>query len=89
MDPKDENNDLAEIEFCCQACFYSDLVESNPIVICDDCEIGVHQKCYGITDLEGAFLCQKCQDIKQDQKNIRLSVDKEQKIRQVIKQINF
>lgn len=65
-DPNDENNNLDEIKVACQACFLSDLVDANQIVFCDSCEIGVHQKCYGITDLEPQFLCQKCTDLRND-----------------------
>jgi GMP synthase PP-ATPase subunit len=60
------NNDITEVKYCCQACFYSDLVESNPIVFCEGCDAGVHQRCYGISDLEASFYCQKCLDKQAD-----------------------
>ena len=62
------NNLLEEAPFACQICFYSDLDHLNPVVYCDTCEMGVHQYCYGIADLEQRFVCQKCQDYDRDKK---------------------
>jgi|LauGreDrversion4_2_1035121.scaffolds.fasta_scaffold342666_1 hypothetical protein len=64
--PKDENNLKEETQYACQACFLSDLVDANQIVFCEGCDIGVHQKCYGITDLNSSFYCQKCTDAASD-----------------------
>ena len=43
-------------------CFLrSQCTDSNPIVFCDGCDIGVHKCCYGIRDIpEGDWLCRKC-----------------------------
>ena len=39
----------------------SQCTDSNPIVFCDGCDIGVHKCCYGIRDIpEGDWLCRKC-----------------------------
>ncbi|CDW88513.1 phd zinc finger-containing protein [Stylonychia lemnae] len=85
INPSDESNNMKEVKFCCKACFYSDLVDANPIVICEICELGVHAKCYGIQDLIEQFFCDKCKHQRADEKNLRLSVYKEQMIRSIIK----
>lgn len=46
----------------CQVCFNGDSLEDNPIVFCSGCDIGVHQFCYGVTDIpEGDWYCQRCE----------------------------
>ena len=42
IDLDDPNNNINDVKECCKACFFSDLVDSNPIVICESCEKGVH-----------------------------------------------
>lgn len=36
------------LEFFCSVCMMCDNDELNPIVYCDICDTGVHQKCYGL-----------------------------------------
>ena len=42
------SQNLNEIPFACSCCFLSDFDNLNPIVYCDQCDTGCHQKCYGI-----------------------------------------
>eukprot|EP00826_Nyctotherus_ovalis_P020439 TRINITY_DN16418_c0_g2_i5.p1 TRINITY_DN16418_c0_g2~~TRINITY_DN16418_c0_g2_i5.p1 ORF type:complete len:506 (-),score=107.70 TRINITY_DN16418_c0_g2_i5:260-1654(-) len=45
----------------CQACNDGDYEEDNLIVICADCGISVHQKCYGIRTLPASdWICDVC-----------------------------
>lgn len=41
-------NNEAEVPFSCSCCFLTDYDSLNPIVYCEICDTGVHQKCYGI-----------------------------------------
>ena len=43
------------MQFSCSCCFLTDYDSLNPIVYCEICDTGVHQKCYGIDQetLEG------------------------------------
>lgn len=52
--------DPNESPYTCQCCFLSYYENTNPIVYCDMCDSGVHQKCYGILDLDDPFFCDLC-----------------------------
>jgi len=45
----------------CDVCRSPDSEESNEMVFCDQCNICVHQACYGITTIpSGSWLCRTC-----------------------------
>lgn len=45
---------------CC-ICLDLDSLEENQIVICEMCDVAVHEDCYGVGEIpEGDWLCQKC-----------------------------
>ena len=45
----------------CQICFGADSEDGNPIIICDGCDVSVHQFCYGIPEIpKGPWLCKPC-----------------------------
>jgi hypothetical protein len=41
-------NSETEFPFSCTCCFLCDYDNVNPIVYCEECDSGVHQKCFGI-----------------------------------------
>lgn len=48
-------------DFICDICHDSETTSENIIVICESCDVAVHQECYGIPLIpEGAWLCRKC-----------------------------
>ncbi|TNV86938.1 hypothetical protein FGO68_gene7391 [Halteria grandinella] len=53
--------DQCESPYTCMCCYLSYYDNLNPIVYCDYCDSGVHQRCYGIEDLDEPFFCDKCQ----------------------------
>lgn len=45
----------------CSVCRLKESTDLNQIVICDGCEISVHQQCYGCRSIpDGAWLCDPC-----------------------------
>lgn len=47
----------------CTVCRRKDSNDVNQIVICDGCDVAVHQECYGIGPLpDGAWMCDPCSD---------------------------
>ena len=58
ISPQEEE---AEDEVC-HVCAGGDFEDSNKIVFCDNCDVAVHQYCYGISTVpEGQWLCVLCQ----------------------------
>jgi hypothetical protein len=53
--------DPNESPYTCGCCYLSYYENTNPIVYCELCDSGVHQKCYGIDDLDEPFYCDLCQ----------------------------
>lgn len=46
----------------CAVCSGEEACDSNEIVFCDGCDVGVHQECYGVAFIpEGQWRCQRCQ----------------------------
>ena len=52
-------------EVPCEICGECDTSNCNVIVLCDDCDLAVHQECYGIAHIpEGPWLCRPCSEKK-------------------------
>lgn len=51
----------------CDVCLDDDDDDNNDIVICDLCQVAVHQTCYGGELLEGVpegnWYCARCKDL--------------------------
>ncbi|OQR95642.1 kinesin [Thraustotheca clavata] len=45
----------------CVICFDGVSEDSNPIIFCDNCDIAVHQRCYGVAEIpKSEFFCDRC-----------------------------
>eukprot|EP00698_Gefionella_okellyi_P017374 TRINITY_DN5063_c0_g1_i1.p1 TRINITY_DN5063_c0_g1~~TRINITY_DN5063_c0_g1_i1.p1 ORF type:complete len:764 (-),score=127.57 TRINITY_DN5063_c0_g1_i1:1784-3859(-) len=54
-------NPLCDDDILCCICGNGDSFDSNQIVLCDGCNMAVHQECYGIEHVpEGDYLCRRC-----------------------------
>ena len=54
----------------CDVCRSPDAEDNNEMVFCDNCNICVHQACYGITSIpSGEWLCRPCKELG-SQKNV-------------------
>ena len=59
------HNSDAEVPYACSCCFLEDFDNLNTIIYCDDCDSGVHLKCYGLgpevlDDDDAKFRCDVC-----------------------------
>lgn len=55
-----EDQSLAE-DFQCDICGDGETTSTNLIVMCDGCDLAVHQDCYGVPHIpEGPWLCRRC-----------------------------
>lgn len=61
---KKESGKVSDEDILCEVCFNGDVVTKNEIVICDMCDLAVHQQCYGIEAVpEGdtPWYCRPCE----------------------------
>lgn len=64
--PANEDDDML-----CGVCFMADSTDGDPIVICEMCNVAVHQTCYRIESLpEGDWLCHPCAQYLQSQDSV-------------------
>eukprot|EP00163_Fabomonas_tropica_P005238 TRINITY_DN1471_c0_g1_i2.p1 TRINITY_DN1471_c0_g1~~TRINITY_DN1471_c0_g1_i2.p1 ORF type:complete len:925 (+),score=196.13 TRINITY_DN1471_c0_g1_i2:1730-4504(+) len=55
------NANKDEIDIVCCVCYDGDSETSNQILMCDGCDIAVHQKCYGVSKIpNGDWFCSRC-----------------------------
>ena len=71
---KKDELDEDDVSVCC-VCFDGTFIDKNPIIFCDQCNIGVHRYCYGIKkipDEHTEWLCQSCKFIKNKQRKVTM-----------------
>ncbi|KAK4238855.1 origin recognition complex subunit 4 C-terminus-domain-containing protein [Achaetomium macrosporum] len=53
--------DEVDYDAVCTICSKPDSTPENDIVFCDNCDMAVHQECYGLAEIpEGDWLCRSC-----------------------------
>ena len=58
---EEDDDDDEEDDEVCAICSKPDSKRGNEIVFCDNCDMPVHQKCYGLAVIpEGDWLCRNC-----------------------------
>jgi hypothetical protein len=45
------NNPEESIAECCHVCWDGESYDNDPILLCEDCDVAVHQSCYGIANV--------------------------------------
>lgn len=56
-----EESESEEDDEICILCSKPDSEKGNEIVFCDNCDLAVHQECYGIPEVpEGDWICRNC-----------------------------
>ncbi|KAK4456742.1 putative origin recognition complex subunit 4 [Cladorrhinum samala] len=56
-----EEEESEEDDEICILCSKPDSEKGNEIVFCDNCDVAVHQECYGIPEVpEGDWICRNC-----------------------------
>ena len=76
-DSRAEEKVKEEDDVICQVCFDGKSTEMNPILMCDRCNMAIHQRCYGVVEIpEGSFFCSRCEYLngfpKKRQKSIQI-----------------
>lgn len=58
---EDGSGDDEEDDEVCAICSKPDSEAPNEIIFCDNCDMAVHQECYGVTEIpEGDWICRNC-----------------------------
>ena len=66
------SSDDVEEDECCQTCGRDD--DDENMVLCDDCNSGVHYFCCGLRRLPGekdSFICPRCKDVKRNDRHVQ------------------
>jgi origin recognition complex subunit 4 len=59
--PEDESSSDGDDDEVCAICSKPDSEPPNEIVFCDNCDMPVHQECYGLSEIpEGDWICRNC-----------------------------
>ena len=66
-----------DMECVCCICNDGEVTPFNRIVFCADCEMAIHQKCYGIVDIPyGHYYCRQCEYRRENAATIDVSDDR-------------
>jgi len=53
----------------CVVCGFGDSDEPNEVLFCERCELAVHQRCYGVSQVpDGDWLCDPCTDLERKER---------------------